>query len=70
MSDDLRLFQREYVFVQEVGLKSDGLYFRLNPRSDGQTIKIVIDVKNGKGVIIHHFTYINLSAAPKLPAVR
>lgn len=64
VSDDLRVFQKEFVFVNEVFLANDGVVFRLNPRKDSQTVEMRIQCWNSKGqqLLQQHFT--NLSPIP------
>lgn len=70
VSENLKVFQREYVFVEEVSISNDGLSFRLNPRLDRQNIKVAIEVLNAKGVLVHQFTHSGMPAVPDLPAVK
>ncbi len=47
VSDALKVFQKNYTFVQDLRLTEAGVVFRLNPRSDHQNIALKIDVWNG-----------------------
>jgi hypothetical protein len=49
VSDDIRVFEKKYTYVDAVSLQSTGLLFRLAPRTDGQKVKIRIDVWDSKG---------------------
>ncbi|MBD8555437.1 DUF4433 domain-containing protein [Rhizobium sp. CFBP 8762] len=49
VSDDLKVFQREYTFVETVRLISNGVIFQLNPRLDGGTVAIDLRVTDAKG---------------------
>ena len=44
VSDALKVFQKEYTFVDVLRLTSEGVVFRLNGRKDGERIKVKIDV--------------------------
>jgi hypothetical protein len=46
ISDDLLVFERNYVFVEHVSLSQRGVSFRLNPRRDLQTVDIQMDTSN------------------------
>ena len=51
VSEDLKVFQRQYVFVEEVSISNDGISFRLNPRLDRKNVEISIEILNAKGVL-------------------
>jgi len=68
VSEDLKLFQREFVFVEEVGLSNDGVSFRLNPRLDHQNVAVSITVRGPKDAIVHQFKTASMQALPNLPA--
>lgn len=53
VSDALKVFQKDYAFVQIIRLTNDGVIFRLNPRRDHKNISVKINVwdANGKNVI-------------------
>lgn len=70
VSEDLKVFQRQYVFVEEVSISNDGISFRLNPRLDRQNVEISIEILNAKGVSVHHFRHSGMPAVPDLPAVK
>jgi hypothetical protein len=70
VSEDLKVFQREYVFVEEVGIRNDGVAFRLNPRLDRRSVRVSIEIWNAKGVLVHRFTHSGMPAVPDLPAVK
>lgn len=44
VSDALKVFQKEYAFVEELKLTNDGVIFRLNPRRDQRNIAVKIDL--------------------------
>lgn len=48
VSDALKVFQKEYTFVDVLRLTSEGVIFRLNARKDGARIKVKIDVWDGR----------------------
>ncbi|MEG3084345.1 DarT ssDNA thymidine ADP-ribosyltransferase family protein [Sphingomonas sp. PB2P12] len=49
VSDALKVFQKEYTFVQHVSLKNDGILFRLNPRKDGGKVEVKINAWDSDG---------------------
>ena len=53
VSDDLRVFQRDFAFVEDVSLSREGLIFKLNPRRSGGTVDVAIDLfaSDGRKVI-------------------
>jgi len=67
VSDDLKVFQREYTFVEEVRLSSDGVIFQLNPRIDGKNISINLRVATTDGRVVGSF--VNSDFAPRPPTV-
>jgi hypothetical protein len=70
VSEDLKLFQREFVFVEELLFSNDGVSFRLNPRLDRQNVAITITVRGAKGGLMHQFKHYDMPALPNLPAKR
>ncbi len=44
VSDALKVFQKEFAFVDMLRLTSEGVIFRLNARKDGKLIELKIDV--------------------------
>lgn len=68
VSDALKVFQKEYAFVDVLRLTSEGVIFRLNARKDGQKIKLQIDVwdSNERKVV----DFFNESHAPVPPDPR
>jgi hypothetical protein len=69
VSDDLKVFQRDYTFVEDVEIASDGVVFQLNPRLDRQKVNILIEARNLKGALLFSFAS-NMAARPDLPAKR
>ena len=68
VSDALKVFQKNYTFVQELKLTSEGVVFRLNLRSDGKNISIRIDVWNSAGVKVVNFFNDDHAPYPNAPA--
>ena len=62
VSDALKVFQKDYAFVQELRLTADGVVFRLNPRHDRANIEVKIDVWDNIGQKVVDF--FNDSHAP------
>ncbi|MHC2001575.1 DarT ssDNA thymidine ADP-ribosyltransferase family protein [Methylobacterium sp. CM6241] len=38
VSDDIRVFEKKYAYVEQINAQPDGIVWRLNPRLDGKTI--------------------------------
>ncbi|MBO9122211.1 DUF4433 domain-containing protein [Rhizobium sp. 16-488-2a] len=55
VSDDLKVFQREYTFVEFVRLSSDGVVFQLNPRLDWGNIAIDLRLTTVGGLPVASF---------------
>ncbi|MDC7746215.1 DarT ssDNA thymidine ADP-ribosyltransferase family protein [Rhizobium binxianense] len=64
ISDDLKVFQREYTFVESVRLSSNGLIFQLNPRLDGATVSIELGIWDSADRLVSTFSK---SDFPPLP---
>jgi|SRR5215831_1358383 len=64
ISDDLRVFEKKYVFVEFVSLSSAGVIFQLNPRADGQKINVRVKAWNNSGKQIVDFYNGELAAVP------
>lgn len=64
VSDALKVFEKRYSFVQEIGLTNEGVFFTLNPRDDRRGVKISIQIWNSAGEFIVRFDHANLAAAP------
>ncbi|AUW57080.1 hypothetical protein C1T17_02265 [Sphingobium sp. SCG-1] len=69
VSDALKVFQKEYTFVQELRLTNEGVIFRLNPRRDQRNIHIAINVWNSVGRQVINFTNTDHAAQPAPPAI-
>lgn len=67
VSDALKVFQKDYTFVQVLRLSSDGVVFRFNPRRDGRNLKVSIKVWDAAGTAVVDFFNGDHPAAPKQP---
>lgn len=65
VSDALKVFQKEYSFVQTLRLTNDGVVFRLNPRIDRQGVKLKIDAWSSSGEHVIDFYNSAHAAAPE-----
>lgn len=65
ISDDLKVFQRNYTFVELVRITHKGVIFQLNPRYDNKNVSIEITVLNDKGAVAASF--INPDFSPRPP---
>jgi hypothetical protein len=68
VSDALKVFQKDYTFVQEIRLTNDGVVFRLNPRRDLKNISLKIDVWDTNGRNIVNFFNSDHAPRPNPPA--
>jgi hypothetical protein len=68
ISDTLQVFQKDYTFVQELRLSSDGVIFRFNPRRDGMNLKVQIKLWDLSGNLLTDFLNDNFPAAPNPPS--
>lgn len=64
VSDALKVFEKRFSFVQEIGLTHEGVVFTLNPRTDRRGIKISIQLWDGAGQFVVRFDHADLAAAP------
>lgn len=62
VSDSLKVFQKEYAFVEILRLTRKGVIFRLNSRKDEERIELKIDVWNSDGK--HVVDFYNSAHAP------
>lgn len=63
VSDDLKVFEKRFAFVEEVSLAPNGVVFRLAPRRDGRPLDVEVETwLDGKGVVSAR--YPNLAARP------
>jgi len=68
ISDDLLVFERKFVFLENVSLGQDGLTFQLNPRSDRKTVAIQVNAWDANGKEVIAFQNDNFSPLPEPPA--
>ncbi|MCC4299581.1 DarT ssDNA thymidine ADP-ribosyltransferase family protein [Aurantimonas coralicida] len=64
VSDDLRVFEKDYVFVEEIRLSKEGVTFQLHPRKDHETVDIRITLWNPEGRVALKFENSSLAAVP------
>ena len=69
VSDALKVFQKDYTFVQELRMTPKGIVFRLNPRRDRQNIKVLLRVYGSNGLKIGEFFNNDHAAHPNPPSV-
>jgi hypothetical protein len=67
VSDALKVFQKDYTFVQEVRLTPKGVVFRFNHRRDRRNLNVSIKVWNSSNREIVNFSNNDHAAAPNLP---
>jgi ssDNA thymidine ADP-ribosyltransferase, DarT len=65
VSQDLRVFQREYVFVEEVSLSKQGIVFRLNPRQIPRPVDTQVEAWDASGTQKVSFRNSKLPAVPE-----
>jgi hypothetical protein len=68
ISDALKVFQKEYTFLQTIRLTNDGVIFRLNPRRDLKNISVNIDVWDISGKKVINFVNSDHAPYPNPPA--
>ncbi|MFN7387892.1 DarT ssDNA thymidine ADP-ribosyltransferase family protein [Brevundimonas sp.] len=57
VSDDIKVFQKSYPFVQHASLSNAGFIFQVNPRPDRGSVAVVIDIWNQEtGQHVANFT--------------
>ena len=64
VSDTLKVFQKDYAFVQEVGLTPKGVTFGCNARRDRANLAIEIEVFDATGSRCVHFVNDEIEARP------
>jgi hypothetical protein len=64
VSDDIKVFQKEYPFVQDASLSKAGFTFRINPRPDRNPVSIEINIWDRDGTHIGRFLDIELALPP------
>lgn len=65
VSDDLKVFQREFVFVESARITATGVTFQLNPRNDGRTVSIDLRLSNAQGLQVASFINANFAPRPQ-----
>jgi hypothetical protein len=70
VSDDLLVFQREYVFVEYVGLTDDGLIFQLSPRTDLKPVAVRVVAHDSTGNEVINFLNNEMLAHPSATVKR
>ncbi|WP_366788491.1 DarT ssDNA thymidine ADP-ribosyltransferase family protein [uncultured Brevundimonas sp.] len=51
VSDDLRVFEKKYTFIERVSLDQGGLLFSMSPRPDGADVVVRVQVEAADGTI-------------------
>lgn len=64
VSDALKVFEKRYSFLQDIGLTREGVVFTLNRRDDGLGVAISIQVWDANGNSIASFGHPDLAATP------
>lgn len=64
VSDDLKVFQREYTFVDAVRLSREGIIFKLNPRTDSKNVTIDLRLSAQNGSPVAHFYHDDFAPRP------
>lgn len=70
ISDDLLVFERRYVFVEEVSLDPKGVVVRLNPRRDRQPVDTTVKAWHLDGRVAVDFRNPQMPAVPLPPHTR
>jgi hypothetical protein len=70
ISDDLLVFERKFVFVEDVGISQEGLIFQLNPRADQKPIHVHAKAWNEAQQEVINFTNPELPAHPSASVKR
>jgi hypothetical protein len=64
VSDALKVFEKRYSFVQDIGLTHEGVVFALNRREDGRGVAISIQVWDNQDQFVARFDHADLLATP------
>lgn len=64
VSDDIKVFQKEYPFVQDASLSKEGFTFRINPRQDRNPVSIEINIWDAAGPPVGRFLDRGLALPP------
>lgn len=65
VSDDIRVFNRLFTYVEHVHLSNDGIVFELHPRNDGKKIAIKVLVRDALGSQVALFEDNDFAPYPK-----
>ena len=69
VSDALKVFQKDYTFLQELRLTNEGIIFRLNPRRDRRNISVKIDAWDMTGRKVVNFFNAEHAPQPEPPSL-
>ena len=64
-SDDGRVFEKRFAFVEKVYASPEGVTFSLSPRHDWAKLKVRVQVQTGAGIAVFDQTYDQLLARPE-----
>ncbi len=64
VSDDLKVFQKDYAFVERVYIGSDKIVFRLHPRHDLKPLEVEVSAYDESGRLHLNFKHNSLMARP------
>lgn len=64
-SDDGRVFEKRFAFVEKVYVSPGGITFSLSPRHDSARLKVQVQVRNEAGATVFDQVYVNLLARPE-----
>jgi len=64
ISDDLKVFEKRFTFVESVSLANDGVIFRLNPRYDLRQIAVKVEARDTNGRLVARFETTGIAAWP------
>jgi hypothetical protein len=61
-SDDVKVFEKRFAFVEKVYASPEGVSFNLNPRHDGAPLKVRVEVRDDRAELVFDQTYNQLLA--------
>lgn len=64
VSDDLKVFEKRFTFVEKVSLINEGVIFRLNPRADLRLISVSLEVRDATGGMCVRMNNAEIPASP------
>jgi hypothetical protein len=64
VSDDIRVFNRMFTYVENVQLSAEGVIFELHPRHDGRNLSIKVEVKNQRNELVSSLVNNDFAAYP------